>query len=160
MYATASARNKFMSDGMGTTPPERLLVMLYDRLLRDLDEAEAAIGQADIGAAHDALTHAQDIVAELHSALDLDAWDGAPAMAELYTWLGELLAQANMKKSVDHVNEARSLVKPLRDTWDEAYQAMAAASAPASVGAGAAASTSAAAFGQGGPRIGGLDVSG
>ena len=124
MYATATARNKFVADGVGTTPPERLLVMLYDRLLRDLDDATGAIGGAQIGPAHDALTHAQDIVAELHSALDTSAWDGAEAMAELYTWLGELLSRANMAKSAPLVAEARSLVQPLRDTWDEAYRAI------------------------------------
>ncbi len=142
--ATASARQKFVNDGVGNTPPERLLVMLYDRLLRDLDDAVLAITQADVGAAHEALSHAQDIVAELHSALDRDAWDGAEAMSGLYIWLGELLAQANVKKSTALVDEARSLVQPMRDTWDEAYQALTAASVPAPAGVGA----------------GGLDVSG
>lgn len=152
MYATAtaSARQKFVNDGVGNTPPERLLVMLYDRLLRDLDDAVIAIAQSDVGGAHSALAHAQDIVAELHSALDLDAWDGAEAMSGLYVWLGELLAQANVKKSTALVDEARSLVQPMRDTWDEAYQAL--ASASVCVGA--------AAFGDGALGTGGLDVSG
>ena len=144
MYAPSTARNKFVADGVGTTPPERMLVLLYDRLLRDLDDAALAIGRVDVGDAHDALTHAQDIVAELHSALDTDAWDGAAAMADLYTWLGELLARSNMAKSADLVAEARSLVQPLRDTWAEACQALATASPVSAVSASA----------------GGLDVSG
>jgi flagellar secretion chaperone FliS len=144
MYAPSTARNKFVADGVGTTPPERMLVLLYDRLLRDLDDADLAIGRFDVGGAHDALTHAQDIVAELHSALDADAWDGAGAMADLYTWLGDLLARANMAKSGALVGEARSLVQPLRDTWAEACQAVATASPVSAVGA----------------SVGGLDVSG
>ncbi|QGG94638.1 flagellar export chaperone FliS [Actinomarinicola tropica] len=128
MYATAtSARHKFVSDGVGSTPPERLLVMLYDRLLRDLDDATGAIERADVGASHDALTHAQDIVAELHSALDPTRWDGADAMAGLYAYLAELLGRANMAKSAALVAEARSVIAPLRDTWAEAYASTAAA---------------------------------
>lgn len=145
MYAPSTARNKFVADGVGSTPSERLLVMLYDRLLRDLEDAMVAIGRAQVGPAHEALTHAQDIVAELHSALDPDNWDGADAMAELYTWLADLLARANMTKSAPLVAEARSLVQPMRDTWDEAYREV---SAKPLVAAVSAAST------------GGLDVSG
>ena len=52
MYATATAaRNKFVADGVGSTPPERLLVLLYDRLLRDLDDADRAITAIEIPAA-------------------------------------------------------------------------------------------------------------
>jgi flagellar secretion chaperone FliS len=126
MYATAStARNRFVADGVGSTPPERLLVLLYERLLRDLDDAIIGIGRLDVTGAHDALTHAQDIVAELHSALDLDRWEGAQAMADLYIYLADLLARANMTKSAPLVAEARKLIQPLRDTWAEAAQALA-----------------------------------
>jgi flagellar protein FliS len=125
MYTATAARNRFVSDGVGSTPPEKLLVMLYDRLLRDLDDAGAAIGAKDVAGAHAALSHAQDIVAELHSALDPTKWQGADAMGDLYTWLADLLGQANMKKSLALVDEARSVIAPLRDTWAEAYQAVA-----------------------------------
>ena len=130
MYATTSAKNKFMADGVGSTPPERLLVMLYDRLLRDLEDATVAISRTDVAGAHEALTHAQDIVAELHGALDLDGWDGAQAMSDLYTWIADLLGRANMTKSAPLVAEARSLIQPLRDTWAEAYQSLSTTSTP------------------------------
>jgi flagellar protein FliS len=149
MYATATtARNKFVADGVGSTPQERLLVMLYDRLLRDLDDATAAIATSDVGGAHTALAHAQDIVAELHSALDPSRWDGADAMADLYTYLADLLGRANMAKSSALVAEARSVVAPLRDTWADAYAATTAVASPFAAVAVAA------------PAAGGLDVSG
>lgn len=127
MYATATtARNKFVADGVGSTSQERILVMLYDRLLRDLDDAAASIGAGDTFPAHEALTHAQDIVAELHSALDPSRWDGAEALGGLYAYLADVLARANIAKSPGLVAEARSVVAPLRDTWDEACTAMSA----------------------------------
>lgn len=121
MYATATtARSRFMTDGVGSTPPERLLVLLYERLLRDLDEAATAIGAGTVEGAHEALSHAQDIIAELHAALDPGSWELADRMGDLYTWLAETLAQANMKKDAALVAEARSVVQPLCDTWSEA----------------------------------------
>lgn len=134
MYATTTAaRNKFVADGVGSTPPERLLVLLYDRLLRDLDDADRGIAAIDIPVAHDALTHAQDIVAELHSALDPTRWDGADHMAEIYAYLADLLGRANMSKSVVLVAEARSVIAPMRDTWAEAYAVTSAAGPVAAV---------------------------
>jgi flagellar secretion chaperone FliS len=144
MYTATAARNRFVSDGVGSTPPEKLLVMLYDRLLRDLDEAAQAILGSEVGPAHEALSHAQDIVAELHSALDPAQWDGAEAMGDLYTWLAELLGRSNMQKSVTLVEEARAVVAPLRDTWAEAYQTMQAQPEQATIP----------------PHAGGLDVAG
>lgn len=145
MRAPTTARNRFVDDGVGSMPQGKLLVLLYDRLLRDLDEAVVAIDGHETAVAHDALTHAQDIVAELHSALDVDRWDGAPAMVDLYTFLAELLARANIAKSTTLVLEARSVVAPLRDTWSEAY---------------AAASETQALAGAARAAAGGLDVAG
>jgi len=139
MYATATtARNKFVADGVGSTPPERLLVLLYDRLLRDLDDAERAIARAEIPTAHDALTHAQDIVAELHSALDPASWDGANAMGELYVFIAEVLGRANITKSIALVAEARSIISPMRDTWSDAYTAVTTTSTASSAALSAA----------------------
>jgi flagellar protein FliS len=155
MYATATtARNKFVADGVGSTPQERLLVMLYDRLLRDLDDADRAIAAIEIPAAHDALTHAQDIVAELHSALDPARWDGADAMADLYTYLADLLGRANMAKSAALVAEARAVVAPLRDTWADAYAAL------TTVAASPLATAAAGGIAAAGVGAGGLDVAG
>src|SRR5690606_34603541 len=120
MRAPIQARDRFVSDGVGSTPPGKLLVLLYDRLLRDLDEAAVAIDRRDPSVAHGALTHAQDIVDERRSALDPDRWDGAQAMIDIYTCLAGLLARANVSRSTVLVIEARSLVAPLRDTWSEA----------------------------------------
>lgn len=123
MRAPTQARDRFVTDGVGSMPQGKLLVLLYDRLLRDLDESAVAIERRDPSGAHDALTHAQDIVAELHSALDVERWDGAQAMVDIYTYLADLLARANVAKSTALVIEARSVVAPLRDTWSEAYTA-------------------------------------
>ena len=96
MARMAAVRNAYSSDTVVTTP-ERLITMLYDRLCRDLVSAEAAIERQDRTVAHEVLVHAQEIVFELLSALDVDAWEGAPALANLYTWLLRQLVEAGQQ---------------------------------------------------------------
>ncbi|MFA5566311.1 MAG: flagellar export chaperone FliS [Acidimicrobiia bacterium] len=138
MYAAqAAVRNRFITDGTGTVSQERLLIMLYERLLRDIDDAHTALGEPrNVAAAHEALAHAQDIVAELHSALNPELWEGGEEMASLYTYLATLLMQANLEKSQAKVAEARSIVAPMLATWQEAYQAVTTPAHAAKVGTG------------------------
>jgi flagellar secretion chaperone FliS len=119
MARTAAVRNAYASDTVVTTP-ERLITMLYDRLARDLHGAEAAIAAGDVPAANAQLVHAQDIIFELLSALDVDAWEGAPQLASLYTWLLNQLADANLRKDALIVKQCRSLVEPLGEAWHAA----------------------------------------
>jgi flagellar protein FliS len=112
----AAVRNAYASDAVVTTP-ERLITMLYDRLVRDLVSAEAAIERADRQVAHEVLVHAQEIVFELLSALDVDAWEGASSLASLYTWLLRQLVEANTTQDASQVTHCRSLVEPLAEAW-------------------------------------------
>ena len=77
MTYSAQARSRYTADAVETASPSRLLVMLYDRLVLDLVNAEKQAGAADPGPMSRELQHAQAIVLELRTSLDLDAWDGA-----------------------------------------------------------------------------------
>lgn len=116
MARMAAVRTAYESDTVVTTP-ERLITMLYDRLVRDLLNAEDAIGRRDRGTAHEVLVHAQEIVFELLSALDVDCWDGAEALSSLYTWLLKQLVEANTAQDAAKVTQCRSLVEPLAEAW-------------------------------------------
>jgi flagellar protein FliS len=119
MARMAAVRNAYSSDTVVTTP-ERLITMLYDRLARDLQGAEAAIERQERENAHEMLVHAQEIVFELLSALDTDAWEGAPALSTLYTWMLNSLADANIHQDGEAVRQVRSLVEPLGEAWHTA----------------------------------------
>ncbi|MCU1375545.1 MAG: fliS [Actinomycetia bacterium] len=116
MARTADVRTAYSSDTVVTTP-ERLITMLYDRLARDLISAEAAIERHDRSVAHETLVHAQEIIFELLSALDVDAWEGGHALASLYTWLLNELVAANTTQDAARVSHARSLIEPLAEAW-------------------------------------------
>jgi flagellar secretion chaperone FliS len=127
--SAASLRARYMGDAVTTASPQRLLVMLYDRLALDLERAQAALVEGDRQEASGQLQHAQDIVLELRSSLRVDAWEGGPRLAALYTWLISELVQANVKADRNRVASCLQVVEPLRDAWRQAAASLAAAPA-------------------------------
>src|SRR4051812_27681944 len=123
-------RNRYLADSVNTASPGKLLVMLYDRLVLDLTVGEEAIRTSDRDQASERLNHAQEIILELRTTLNIDAWSGAAGLASLYGWLLTELIQANIKLDADKVAACRSIVEPLRDTWREAVALAAANPAP------------------------------
>lgn len=117
MTAPAAIRNRYASEAIITASPAKLLLMLFDRLVRDLLAAEQALRDEDLGRASSELVHAQDILFELRNTLDVTAWEGGPALAQLYSYLRAELVAANLRKDRDQVVQVRELVEPLRDTW-------------------------------------------
>jgi flagellar secretion chaperone FliS len=132
---TNPARARYMAEAVATASPGQLLVMLYDRLVVDLQQAEEALHASARELASDRLMHAQDIIAELRSTLDITAWDGAADLANLYGFLLVELINANVRQDAERVATCRALVEPLRDAWREALAATQLAGvAPAQVG--------------------------
>jgi flagellar protein FliS len=100
------------------------VVLLYERLLTDLDRGTSAIERSRPGEAHEALVHAQDIVSELRLALDPAVWSGAVGLDAIYRHLEVLLVEANVTKSAAVVEQCRRLVAPLSEAWSEAYRSV------------------------------------
>ena len=115
-----AVRTRYLDDTVATASPAKLLTMLYDRLVLDLSRAEAAQRAGERAAAGGHLLHAQDIVSELVSSLDVDAWDGARRLMSVYTYLLAELVAANVAGEADRTAACRELVEPLRDAWHEA----------------------------------------
>jgi flagellar protein FliS len=122
-------RNRYVGDSVSTASPARLVTMLYDRLVRDLSTAEAALAVSDLAAVNTALVHAQDIVLELAAGLDPGKWSGGPALAALYQFIRTELVAANVKKDADKVASVRALVEPLQEAWHQAAAEVAAGTA-------------------------------
>ncbi len=120
--AFARAQAAYASDGLATTPSTKLLVLLLQRAMRDLDDARRALAGSNIEAAHTALMHAQDIIHELHLALDPDGFDGGRSLADLYGYLTERLIAANSTKRTEIVDECEQLLAPIAEAFTEAAQ--------------------------------------
>ena len=118
--STASLRSRYLGDSVATASPQRILVMLYDRLVLDLERAEVALDTGDRTEATAQIQHAQDIVFELRESLRVDAWEGGPRLAALYSWMITELVQAGVKRDRNRVSACRQIAEPLRDAWRQA----------------------------------------
>lgn len=124
-------RERYLTNSVSTASPGRLVVMLYDRLILDLGQAEEALHAGDRETGSDRLMHAQSIVTELHIALDQSTWSGASGLAALYQFILGELVQANINKDAERAAVCRTLIEPLAGAWREALTAVSAPKAGA-----------------------------
>lgn len=118
--SSTAARRQYATDGTGVVSNERMLIMLFDRLDRDLAHAAQLCALDDRTGAHDTLTHAQDILYELIGALDTDAWEGAAALQEVYVFCVNEIIEANLHQDPIRINKCRELLQPIAEAWREA----------------------------------------
>lgn len=118
----AANLNALQRDLILTASPARLLTMLYDRLLLDLERARIAQLGERWNEAGEHLKHAQDIVTELQTSLDLDAWDGAANLFAIYTYLRNALMYANIQRRMELTIECIGLIEPLAASWHAAAE--------------------------------------
>jgi len=120
MASISAKRSQYNRDAILSATPVRLLTMLYDRLLLDLNRAEAAQVAQNWQAASENLLHAQAIISELTGSLKVDAWDGGPGLFGLYTYVSNAMIAANVRRDVERTRECIALLEPLRTAWYEA----------------------------------------
>jgi flagellar secretion chaperone FliS len=126
MASVDARRSQYIREAVLSATPVRLLTMLYDRLLLDLNRAEAEQEQQNWGSASEQLLHAQAILSELSSSLKVELWDGAEGLRALYTYVSTALIAANTRKDVARTREGIALLEPLRTAWHEAAERLAA----------------------------------
>ncbi len=121
------AQQRYREQAILSASPERLVVMLYDRLLLDVERGEAALTAGDFTAANEQLQHAQAIVTELASTLNVEAWEGAADLAALYAHLQTELVTANIKRDAAKAAHCKGIVSQLRDAFRGAAEKVAGA---------------------------------
>lgn len=119
-----NARSAYLNASVNTANPQRLLVMLYDRLVLDVTRGIEAQRAGQYDEASRQLLHAQEIVNELRSSLKADLWEGGARLASLYDWLFSELIKANIGRDVTVSETCLAIVEPLAQTWREAALAV------------------------------------
>lgn len=112
-FAAQQLRSAFADGDLATASPAVVLVRCFDRLDADFDTAIDAIELGHIEIANRSLGHAQDLVGELATMLDLDAWEHAASLLSIYDYVLRLLAAANMKKDAGPVVECKRLLSEI-----------------------------------------------
>ena len=104
-----------------TASPGQLVVMLYDACIGHCKAAQDAIAAADRDRAARHLLKAQDIIAELMSALNVGAGgELAVRLLSLYEYMYRRLVHANVRKDAEAAREVERLLAELRGAWAEA----------------------------------------
>jgi flagellar protein FliS len=122
-----NSRLAYANDAVLSASPVRLLTMLYDRLLLDLDRAERASVDEDWMTMSTELIHAQAIIAELTSSLRAELWDGGQSLLAIYHYTRSLLVEANIRREGRGIRESIEILDPIRLAWQEASLLIAAA---------------------------------
>jgi len=120
------AQQRYREEAILSASPERIVTMLFDRLLLDVDRAIVAQKAEKWLEANDLLQHAQSIITQLTTSLT-DEWDGADELRGLYAYLRAALIRANIGRDVTVSEECRELIAPLRDAFHQAAAALAGA---------------------------------
>jgi len=130
-----NARSHYMTAAVATVGPAKLLTMLYDRMLLDVDRGAEALEAGDRLEASTHLQHAQEIIAELMSSLDPQAWEGGRDLMGIYTYLLAALVDASIKGDAAKARECRDLIEPLTQAWHDAARSLAQPMVPTQFGA-------------------------
>jgi flagellar protein FliS len=105
---------------VSTASRTKLVVLLYQGLLRFNQQAIQALERNDYFEAHTCLIRSQDIIVELTSSLDLDAGgELAHSLLQLYDYGYRQLVQANCKKNRDLAEEVSQIFGELLVCWNE-----------------------------------------
>lgn len=122
MYSR-NAANRYRSIQVKTAAPGKVLVMLYDGLIRFLGEAKTAIGEGDRARAGERLDRSHRIVSELLCCLKPEH---APELCEqlesVYNFSLDRIVRANLEWDEALIDEALNVLEPLRQAWRQAAE--------------------------------------
>jgi len=128
--AANPAQLRYLTDAVNTASPAQRIVMVYDRLVLDLQRAAEANRDFDQAAAAEHLRHAQQIIAQLRSSLVFGEWAGAEDLASIYGLVLSELIELVPNPDLGRLAKVQQIVSGLRDSWWQASQALLSDPAP------------------------------
>lgn len=118
MY-TANPYNTYKQNSVNTASKEQLLLMLVDGAVKYTKIARLAIMEKNMPRAHKELVRVQDIFLELMITMDKNAGKYMEDLYNLYDFIKNELAKANIKKDVKIIDDVLPLIEEVRDMWHE-----------------------------------------
>lgn len=127
MMRPSNPWNSYRRIAMETAPPGQLILMLYDGVLRFLDQSLQGFAHEDPlefnRAINNNILRAQAIIQELNDSLNMEVGgEFAATMRGLYHYMDRRLQESNLKKTQEGIHEVAKRVTVLRDAWREMLQ--------------------------------------
>ena len=121
MDSKMNALNAYRETKVRTASQGKLIVMLYDEAIKQVDIALDALSveSRQLDNVNNAILKSQEIVTELMVSLDFDAGgDIAKNLFSLYMFFNNQLMEANLNKTSQPLRNVRRLMAELRETWE------------------------------------------
>ena len=106
-------KNKIM-----TASPAELTLLLYEGAIKFCNMAIMGIEQNDMVKAHINIKKVEDIIVEFQATLNHN-YPVAADFDKIYSYIYDLLVQANIKKDKEILERALVELRGMRDTWKE-----------------------------------------
>jgi flagellar protein FliS len=117
---TRTGYQAYQKNKYETASPHKLILMLYDGALSNINRARQALKAGQRAEAHKFIQKSQNIVFELLACLNEEQGDEiARNLKEIYLYLVRLLMQANIQKKPEQLEEPETILKQLRQTWEQ-----------------------------------------
>lgn len=125
MSATAMQYNTYTKVDVETASQGKLVIMLFNGAIKRAEEAKRQLEKGRYECVHNNLIRAQDILAELRGALNMNAGEISSNLDRIYEYFQHLLISANVRKDAAPIDECVALMTQMRDTWQEAFEQVA-----------------------------------
>ncbi len=103
-----------------TASPEMVIVKLYEGALRFLRQAKECHAEGQVAGRATAIAKALAIVAELQQSLNLEqGGEIAQNLDSLYFYVSDRLLEANVRGTVQPLDEASGVLSTLNEAWVE-----------------------------------------
>ncbi|MFQ3231765.1 flagellar export chaperone FliS [Reinekea sp.] len=99
--------------------PHRLVQLLFEGALARISAAKGHIARKEYDKKSNQINSAINIIGGLQESLNLDAGELALNLERLYDYMIRRLFEANVRNSVDMLEEVTSLLLQIKSAWDE-----------------------------------------
>ena len=112
---------EYIKNQVHTASPAERLLIVFQRLDLFIKQAEEAYDKGDMKEFNNQLLHAQTAVTVLKESLDF-SYDLSKSLYALYDYIEGLLIEANLKKSLTPLAEAKNLATQLHEAWRDGLE--------------------------------------
>lgn len=116
--ALLNAYGQYNNSKILTASPAELTLMLYEGAIRFCNIAITAIESKDVEKAHVHIQKTERIIDYLRQTLDMK-YPVAEDFERIYSYLGQRLIEANVRKDKEILEEVNEHLRSVRDTWKE-----------------------------------------
>ncbi|MCX7822506.1 MAG: flagellar export chaperone FliS [Syntrophobacterales bacterium] len=103
-----------------TISPMRLVVMCYEAIVKDLQEAKKFHQERNIEALYDKVRHAQDLITELLIGLDYEqGGEIAVNLGRIYNFILRQLIAVNTRTSPEYYDPLIEIMSDLKEAWEQ-----------------------------------------